>query len=311
MARIDEAASPPEELLCVAEGAYSTRTLKGYAADLRIFSNWCAAHSCDWLPAAADTLRRLCRCSGQGALYFHHQTAVVRHRICAPPEEPAGSMDHNVVLLAVRRASRLKTRRPKQVRGLTRDILSKIVAACPDTMAGLRDAALIRVGYDTLCRSSELAMMDVQHVQFAEDGIATILVPRSKSDIAGDGRVAYLWPETTALLARWLEAAELQNGPLFRALHLSRPYGEALETSSIRRLIKRATHRAGLDPIVTAALSGHSMRVGAAQDMLVAGFNELAIMQAGGWKSPHVLLRYVEHAATRDLHERRWRSSAE
>ncbi|NIO39435.1 MAG: hypothetical protein GTO41_04040 [Burkholderiales bacterium] len=48
------------------------------------------------------------------------------------------------------------------------------------------------------------------------------------------------------------------------------------------------------------------MRVGAAQDMMVSGFDMLAIMQAGGWKKPDVVLRYVEHAATRRLHERRW-----
>jgi len=51
------------------------------------------------------------------------------------------------------------------------------------------------------------------------------------------------------------------------------------------------------------------MRIDAAQDMMVAGFDALAIMQAGGWKLVNVVLRYVEHAATRELHERRWRSS--
>jgi len=48
------------------------------------------------------------------------------------------------------------------------------------------------------------------------------------------------------------------------------------------------------------------MRIGAAQDMMVAGFDALAIMQAGGWKSSNVVLRYVENAATRELQERRW-----
>ena len=64
--------------------------------------------------------------------------------------------------LASRRASRLKPRRPKQVRGLTRTILDKIIASCPTTLQGMRDAALISVGYDTLCRSSELALMEVE-----------------------------------------------------------------------------------------------------------------------------------------------------
>jgi hypothetical protein len=49
-------------------------------------------------------------------------------------------------------------------------------------------------------------------------------------------------------------------------------------------------------------LPSHSMRAGAAQDMMVAGFDPLAIMQAGEWKSADVVLRYVENAATRQMH---------
>ena len=47
------------------------------------------------------------------------------------------------------------------------------------------------------------------------------------------------------------------------------------------------------------------MRIGAAQDMMVAGFDALAIMQAGGWRSASVVLRYVENASMRELHERK------
>jgi hypothetical protein len=73
--------------------------------------------------------------------------------------------------------------------------------------------------------------MKVDHVGFESNGAATVFVPRSKSDTAGDGRIAYISPATSGLLARWLEASTLQDGPLFRALHLNRPYGSALETS--------------------------------------------------------------------------------
>ena len=48
------------------------------------------------------------------------------------------------------------------------------------------------------------------------------------------------------------------------------------------------------------------MRIGAAQDMLVTGFDQLAIMQAGGWKTAHVVLRYIENSATQALHQKRW-----
>ncbi len=306
MTQIDSSASALSNLLCVAEGAYSPRTLKGYAADLNVFINWCSARLCNWLPATPNVLADFI-----DAQIEQHCISTIKRRLCAIAfahrlRDLPTPTEHNLVQLAVRRAARLKARRPKQVRGLTRDILAKIIVACPDALAGLRDAALISVGYDTLCRSSELAIMEVQHVRFEDDGSATILIPRSKSDIAGDGRIAYLSPATSTLLARWLVVSELQDGPLFRALHLNRPYNSALETSSIRRIIKRATLRAGLDTAISNELSGHSMRVGAAQDMLVAGFDALAIMQAGGWKSANVVLRYVENAATRELHKRRW-----
>jgi integrase/recombinase XerD len=57
---------------------------------------------------------------------------------------------------------------------------------------------------------------------------------------------------------------------------------------------------------IATGLFGHSMRIGAAQDVLVAGFDALAIMQAGGWKSANVVLRYIENALTQKLHEKRW-----
>jgi len=222
-----------------------------------------------------------------------------------------GPRPTNVVRLAVRRASRQTTSRPEQKRGLTQSIRAQIIAACPGTLAGRRDAALISVGYDTLCRSSELAAMRVGDVSIAGRRGGTILVPRTKADITGEGRIAHLSPETVTHVRTWLAAAGLTGGPLFRSLHLHRVSDGALETSSIRRLIKRATRRAGLAPDLTAGLSGHSMRIGAAQDMMVAGFDALAIMQAGGWKSANVVLRYVENAATQDLHERRWARLAE
>jgi integrase len=288
-------------------GAYSERTIKGYSSDLQTFIRWCMMNGYDWLACTPDHIAQFVDFQVQ-----QNTVSTIKRRLCAIAfahrmSELDNPTTHHTVQLALRRAGRLKTRRPKQVRGLTRFILLEIVAACPDTLSGLRDAVLISVGYDTLCRSSELAMMAVQHVTFEDDGSATILVPRSKSDTAGDGRVAYLSSITSELLARWLAVSKVQNGPLFRALHLKRPYDGALETCSISRIIKRATRRAGFDAIVANELSGHSMRVGAAQDMMVAGFDALAIMQAGGWKSANVVLRYVENAATKELHARRWR----
>lgn len=212
-------------------------------------------------------------------------------------------IDHSEVHLAVRRAGRAKRHRPNQALGLTAELLSKIVAACPANLVGLRDAALFSVGYDTLCRSSELVALRAEDLA---DDMASINVPRSKSDPYGDGRIAYLSPTTSARLKNWVVAAGLDSGPLFRGMHTGRLSSFSLDTSSVRRRIKAAAKRARLSADVVIGLSGHSMRVGAAQDMMLAGFDTIGIMQAGGWRTHAVVARYVENAAAQRLHKTRW-----
>jgi len=294
-----------EKILLVCEGAYSPNTLRGYRKDLQCFNRWCDAKSIMWLPAAAEAV----------ALYVDDLTcnmsiATIKRRLCAIRfahfiANLNSPVDHSAVHLAVRRASLRKRRRPSQSLGLTGQILQKILTACSDDLTGARDAALISTGYDTLCRSSELAVIQVEHVCFSAR-VASIFIPLSKSDPFGDGRTAYLSPQTSELLKRWLERAAINNGAVFRGLHTGKVGSSALDTSSIRRLIKVAARRTDLPEAIIQSLSGHSMRIGAAQDMMVSGFDQIAIMQAGGWKTASVVLRYVENAATQALHKKRW-----
>jgi len=296
------------DLLYRCRDAYAEATIRGYGSDLRLFEAWCVKRDRCWLPADTETLAAFIdhQVEALSAATLKRRVTAIKfaHRIADLPNPAVASVVH----LALRRAVRRKSRRPTQANGLTSEILSRILGALPETPAGLRDAALISVGYDTLCRSYELAAIKVEHLRMSASGDWSVLIARSKGDQAGDGRIAWLSPDTVDCLRRWMEAAEIAEGPLFRALHLRRVSESALHTSSIRRLVKRAAQAAGVEGDAVKGLSGHSMRVGAAQDMLVAGFDALAIMQAGGWKTAEVLLRYVENASTRALHERRWQS---
>lgn len=284
------------------QGAYSEKTLSGYRNDLEHFQRWCATRDLAWVPAEATTI----------AAFIDEQTptlaiATIKRRVEAIKFahrmlDLLSPAEHSEVRLALRRASRAKLSRPRQSLGLTAQLLGTMLAACPDTLAGKRDAALISVGYDTLCRSSELAAMQVEHL--AGD-YATIFVPRAKSDPFGVGRLAYLSQPTQDRVRAWLLASGASQGPLFRGLHTRKVSEESLATSSIRRIIKAAAVRAQLVDQAQ-ALSGHSMRIGAAQDMMIAGIDQIAIMQAGGWKNVNVLGRYVENAVTKTIHLRRW-----
>ena len=285
------------------DGAYSHNTLRGYRDDLKQFQAWCNQRKLEWLPAAplsvAEFVNDQAKRLAIATIKRRVEAIKFAHRMSDLPS-PA---ENSEVLLALRRARRAKPGRPAQALGLTSELLRKMVAACPNSLSGRRDAALISVGYDTLCRSSELTAMRAEHL--SENG-SRMYVPRSKADPFGEGRMAYLSKATTEHLFSWLDASEITEGPLFRGLHIGTLSGQPLRTSSIRRLIKAAAKRAQLDTAVVASLSGHSMRVGAAQDMMVAGIDTLGIMQAGGWKSYNVLARYVENASAERMHERRW-----
>jgi len=84
--------------------------------------------------------------------------------------------------------------------------------------------------------------------------------------------------------------------PLFCPIYHGKAIDRELTDMVVRRLIRESAKKAGFDHSVALAFSGHSMRVGAAQDLLSAGHDTAAIMRAGGWKSIDVLTRYLEYA---------------
>ncbi|NTZ43835.1 tyrosine-type recombinase/integrase [Altererythrobacter sp. SALINAS58] len=292
-----------DRLFARCEGAYSENTLRGYRNALKQFQGWCKERGLEWLPAEPHTIANFLdiEVKTKSISTIRHRVDAISfaHRMADLPS-PA---EHSEVRLALRRARRAKPRRPKQALGLTAELLNKIVAACPDTLGGRRHAALISVGYDTLCRSCELVAVRAEHLS---DDFSHIYILRSKADPFGDGRVAYLSSANIQRVQTWLDASGIVHGPLFRGLHLGTVSHQMLGTSSIRRLIKRAAARAKLSDESVQALSGHSMRVGAAQDMMVAGVDTIGIMHAGGWKSQAVLARYVENASAEQLHHKRW-----
>lgn len=289
---LQEWASQLGALFARCEGAYSDLTLSGYRKDLEIFAEWCAENGEAFLPAHPRSIASFFNAQLETCSYatIRRRASAIRFaHVLSDLQSPIG---HSEVYLALRRAARTRGRRPQQVLGLTRDLLDKMLAACPDTLSGKRDAALLSVGYDTLCRSSELAWMRVEDVRLDQ---ARIYIPRSKNDPFGDGRIATLSQRSKIRLSEWLTASKLRSGALFRGLH-TKTLGESnIETSSIRRILKNSAKRAGLVKEAT-RLSGHSMRVGAAQDLLVLGCDTLAIMTAGGWKNAEVVARYVENA---------------
>ena len=107
--------------------------------------------------------------------------------------------------------------------------------------------------------------------------------------------MAYLSRETVRWLKIWLQHAQISEGPIFRRLIGRDQIGDALHPGSVAPIFKRVARWIGMPARFVDEVSGHSTRVGAAQDLTQLDIDLAAITQAGGWKSTRMPLQYAEN----------------
>lgn len=108
------------------------------------------------------------------------------------------------------------------------------------------------------------------------------------------GPRGYLAQATTGVLVDWAAAAGIEDGPLIRPVYRVRALARHMAGFSVSRLLKSIAKRTGIDPETVMAISGHSLRVGAAQTLLGDEHDLLRLMKAGGWKSATTVLRCID-----------------
>ena len=179
---------------------------------------------------------------------------------------------------------------------MTRAYLERCINAQRNDPWGMRNRAMLSLGYDLLTRRSELVALRSDDIEVRSDGTLRVLIRRSKTDPFGMGRIAFSSKRSAKLVAEWLAWRGREIDPLFCGIYRGRPINRSLGDTKVKLIIKGAVAAAGLPQADVEAFSGHSLRVGAAQDLLCAGHDTAAIMRAGGWKSVNVLGRYLEFA---------------
>jgi integrase len=287
-----------------ARGAYARNTERALRADSAIFTSWCAENGADALPSSPATLVAFVDAQAQvkaPATVRRYVSSIATMHRAAEVRDPTEAPE---VRLALKRMHRERGRRQKQAKAITFDIRNRMLAAAGTRLIDLRNKALLAVAYDTGCRRSELVVFDLADLRKAEDGTGTLLLRRSKTDQEGEGATLFIAADTVDMLSAWLTAAGIAEGLLFRSLikggKLAGPLAyESDPGQAVAEIFKRMAIKAGLPQEVAGSISGHSPRVGMAQDMAGAGIELPAIMQAGRWKTPAMPARYGERQAAR------------
>ena len=278
------------------EGAYAPNTIKSYYADVSHFVDWCDAKDFSPFPLDDKVLVEFI-----GAHQFILKYATVRRTLAAFRRincllgcpAVAHSQEFH---LALRRMRRGQSAEPRQARGINEDLLLRMIAAQPRTLAGTRNRALLSLGYDFLARRSELTALEVGDIEFSEGGGLRAVIRRSKGDQFGRGRLVYGSRRSAKHLRAWLKCLPEGGGLIFRAVGGSKVLDRPLCGRSVSDIVKLSVVKARGARPRECEVSGHSLRVGAAQDLLVRGHDISAIMRAGGWDSVRVVSNYLRLA---------------
>lgn len=280
------------------EGAYAPSTIRAYRENFAKFIRFSEKYYLNSLPASPSTVAMFVEQISDGSL----KSASIRlslaaisaiHRLNRFPD-PTKDAE---VTLQLRRTYRKLGRAQTQAYGINQNLLTKMLSAVAVSNNKARDTALLLLAYDSMCRRSELVSIEFEDIQNPDDlEHLKIRLRKSKTDQERIGHWLYLSNRTKQALQSWIQESGISNGPLFPG-RTRNGKKVPLGADQISRIFKRIATRAGIEPAIIEHISGHSMRVGAAQDLLSSGASLPIIMNRGRWTKVDTVMRYVGQAA--------------
>src|SRR6202790_2764218 len=281
--------------LAKAEKAASTR--KAYGTDFRLFKAYCDAKGVSSLPASPETVAAYIAAEAQTAKpsTIGRRVAAIRyaHKL-AGLETPTDAEGVKATMRGIRRT--FGGARNKKSPAVAAKMLG-MVATAPEGLAGLRDRALLLLGFAGAFRRSELVALDVLDLEETETGLL-VTIRRGKTDQEGAGRTIAIPRGDVACpvkaLRLWLEAAAIEAGPIFRPIDRGGTVRRSrLTCRSVANFVKAYAAPAGLD---ASTFSGHSLRSGFLPSAAAKGASIFKMMDQSGHKSVDTLRGYVRDA---------------
>lgn len=295
----------PAEFMAVAARAIefakesrSKATRRAYKRQWQAFCGWCREHGVASLPAQPSVV----------ALYItshadHWSVATLRQALSsighyhkqANEPSPHTMLEVSTVWEGIKRTKGVAPKRRAQP--LTPEQLRAMVLGLKPGLTGVRDRALLCLGLAGAFRRSEIVALNVEDLDFVEDGVA-VLVRSSKTDQEGHGEavgVAFGDDRTTCAvraLRDWLAVSGIEEGPIFRGIQGKCTENRLLDRD-VARILKRAAARVGIS---VERLSGHSLRAGLATTAAKRGKSLHSIAKQGRWKSMQTVSIYIRDA---------------
>lgn len=272
--------------------ATAESTRRAYQSDLRAFLAWGGC-----LPSSADAVATylVAHATALSPVSLSRRlVAIGRAHAALGLPNPCRS---DLVRTTLRGIWRIHGRPQRQVQPALREDVLAMLPHMQGTR-GIRDRALILIGFAGAFRRSELVALQYEDLAFVKEGL-TLTITRSKTDQIGKGRkigVPYARSHACPVkaLAAWIDLARIDSGPLFRIVRKGGVIGAVgLSAQSVATLVKEYAAKAGLP---ADHYSGHSLRAGLITSAAKASVSSWKIREQTGHKSDAMLQRYIRDA---------------
>jgi site-specific recombinase XerD len=282
-----------DDILAKFDGAFAKNTIRAYRSDFIQYQSWCSHNNIDPIPATVDTIAQYV-----DYLSTIRKSATIRRRINSLGTVLKLSKHYNPtnqpeVILAIKRMHRKIGRAQQQATPLTKPLLNQLVSNCDDSVRGLRNQVLLRLGYETMRRRSELCAFKFEDICQAPNGKPAIRLNFSKTDQFGTGKILPISQELFDLLEKWRRMIG-GEGYILRSISRHGHIGEYLHPASISTILSALQKDLNMG-FNEQPLSGHSFRVGAALDLLEQGEPLEKIMLRGGWQTDSTAMKYLRN----------------
>jgi site-specific recombinase XerD len=284
---------------------HASSTLRAYRTDWGAFCAWCDIKGLPALPAAAESIAAFLAAeadAGRKISTLRRRLAAIRlaHRLCGRESMTSSEL----VRGTLRGIARTHGSAPEQkAPALVEQLRAMVDALDCSRPQGLRDRALLSLGFAGAFRRSELVALRVADLEETPEGLR-IHIRQSKTDAEGLGQIVPvirgdLYCPVHAV-HEWLQAAGITDGWVFRRLYRGgRVSEQALSAHSVAAIVKRHALAVGLDPDQYA---GHSLRSGFLTSAALAKASLFKLMEVSRHKDPKTVMIYLRRSSEFENH---------